>query len=176
MGYKNTATYRTWRKNNTARLREYHRRWRLKNRARWLAVCRKWRKKNPKKSRAIKARWRKKNPGKIQELRRAWYRKHRQRHVEYARDSRRRLSYAVFKIYGGKCACCGERELRFLTLDHVKNNGGQERRHGLKNNQLYRLIRNTGKRMAGIQVLCANCNLGKQWNAGVCPHATSSPR
>ena len=38
----------------------------------------------------------------------------------------------VYEAYGGyKCACCGETEPMFLSIDHIDNNGAEERRSGL---------------------------------------------
>lgn len=91
-------------------------------------------------------------------------------------DKRRPLFRTmVFEAYGGfRCACCGETERKFLTLDHINNDGAQDR------------IKIAGKRTAagfptyqylirngfppGYQVLCMNCNYGKRMNKGVCPH------
>lgn len=66
-----------------------------------------------------------------------------------------------------RCACCGENEMKFLSLDHIKGGGYQER---LKNpkTQLYRSIINRGF-PAGFQILCHNCNMAKGLY-GVCPH------
>jgi hypothetical protein len=72
--------------------------------------------------------------------------------------------------YGGACACCGEREPAFLTIDHL-DGGGCEHRRELKTKNIYRwLVRN--KFPAGFQVLCWNCNLAKH-HCGVCPHQLS---
>jgi hypothetical protein len=69
--------------------------------------------------------------------------------------------------YGGKCACCGESEPKFLTIDHVNNDGHKEQH--MKAGELYRKIIRSGfsKR---YQLLCFNCNCGRERNGGVCPH------
>jgi hypothetical protein len=60
---------------------------------------------------------------------------------------------------------------KFLTLDHV-NNDGHEHRKVLKHRNpatLYRwIIENNFPPM--FQVLCFNCNCGKNVNGGICPH------
>jgi len=92
-------------------------------------------------------------------------------------DKSLRLSSAlreeVFAAYGGKrCACCGEAEPLFLSIDHVDNDGAQMRRSGTHSRggtQFYQWLRKNGF-PAGFQVLCMNCNLGKHRNGGVCPH------
>ena len=89
---------------------------------------------------------------------------------------------AVFNAYGGyKCACCGEADPEFLTLDHSDGNGGDHRRSrsttgnnwGWGGHHLYLLLKQKGF-PPGFQVLCMNCNFGKTRNNGVCPHKAPS--
>ena len=92
-------------------------------------------------------------------------------HAKY-RDQDRTLVYAK---YGGQCACCGEKEIRFLTVDHVNNDGHIERKKGIYTNgsQFYRwIIQNNFP--SDYQLLCFNCNLGKARNGGICPHQEGS--
>jgi hypothetical protein len=87
-------------------------------------------------------------------------------------SNNREFKLEAFAAYGGSCRCCGESEELFLTLDHVENNGAEERRKlGSKGRgpTFYRYL----KRLnfpPGYQVLCANCNMGKYLNKGTCPH------
>jgi hypothetical protein len=86
---------------------------------------------------------------------------------------RGRLRDDVISAYGGKCACCGEQNLGFLTMDHPNNDGAEHRRKtgcgtGTK---FYAWLRNN-KYPSEFQVLCWNCNCGKRDNRGVCPHQT----
>lgn len=72
-----------------------------------------------------------------------------------------------------KCACCSETEIKFLTLDHINNDGAKQRRK-LKLAGGWRFyywlkLHNFPDDLA-LQVLCANCQLGKERNNGVCPH------
>jgi len=77
----------------------------------------------------------------------------------------------VMDAYGGKCACCGETELAFLTIDHVDGDGADHRRElGVKGVRYAWFIQNGFPK--GFQVLCANCNFGRHINGGVCPHQT----
>lgn len=78
----------------------------------------------------------------------------------------------VYRAFGGyKCSCCGETEPKFLSIDHVDNDGAEhKRKHRLHTGeQLYRWIVRNGF-PTGFQVLCMNCQWGKRNNAGVCPH------
>lgn len=78
---------------------------------------------------------------------------------------------SVIDVYGARCACCGETEPAFLTLDHVNNDGHKMRKsvHGKACHSFYKWIIGN-KYPASIQVLCMNCNLGKARNRGICPH------
>lgn len=93
----------------------------------------------------------------------------------WTKDYRARIKDEVFAAYGGyKCACCGETEPLFLTLDHIDSNGGEFRRKefGIRTAAGYPtyqwLRRNDFP--DGIQVLCMNCQHGKLMNNGICPH------
>jgi hypothetical protein len=78
----------------------------------------------------------------------------------------------VYRAYGGYCcACCGETEPTFLSIDHVNNDGAEHKRREnlVTGEQLYRWLRRNGF-PNGFQVLCMNCQWGKRNNNGVCPH------
>ena len=91
-----------------------------------------------------------------------------------AKKYRKKLRDEVFSHYGHKCKCCGESEEFFLTIDHINNDGAAHRR-SLPNGKystgerMYRWLKVNGY-PDGFQVLCMNCNLGKQRNGGICPH------
>lgn len=96
---------------------------------------------------------------------------------KYSKAKHARIKDAVFAAYGGYvCACCGDKEPKFLTLDHVNNDGAAFRRLIAGNRQAagYTTYRWLAKRgfPDGYQVLCMNCNHGKRMNAGICPHQT----
>lgn len=101
----------------------------------------------------------------------AWRRANPEKLREFNLRYRRKSKAAVMAAYGGACACCGETELVFLTIDHINNDGAAERkaypqRRG--GDKLYVNLRVRGY-PAGYQVLCWNCNLAKSI-VGVCPH------
>lgn len=75
---------------------------------------------------------------------------------------RKKLKFKVVQHYGGKCACCGEDRLEFLTVDH-KNGGGNKYRRNTKKNSsaFYSWLRREGYPLE-YQVLCFNCNCGKE--------------
>ncbi len=92
------------------------------------------------------------------------------------RTWRRQLYDEVLAHYGDKCACCGEPNKAFLTLDHVNNDGAQHRRK-LKTKGGYRFYRLMKAQWYPpiLQVLCYNCNNAKRIY-GVCPHQQNSNR
>jgi hypothetical protein len=85
-----------------------------------------------------------------------------------------RIKQEVIDRYGGRCSCCKEKRIAFLTLDHVKNNGTALRRLGVHagGGQLYKRLR-TKPIDPAFQVLCWNCNMGKRVT-GTCPHKDDS--
>lgn len=94
----------------------------------------------------------------------------------YSRNNRKRIKdrvrKEVFSYYGGgdiKCVCCGEREIKFMSLDHINGNGGKERKETKRVGvQFYAFLIRTGF-PDGLQTLCYNCNLAKGF-FGECPH------
>jgi hypothetical protein len=71
-----------------------------------------------------------------------------------------------------ECACCGETELVFLALDHVRNDGADHRRELAEEGRGASLARELARQgwPEGYQVLCSNCNWAKHV-LGACPHA-----
>ncbi len=87
-----------------------------------------------------------------------------------AKELRDDLKKRCFALFGGVCACCEEKEIAFLSLDHINNDGAEKRRAGESTGTaLYRKIAGGAPR-SHLQVLCANCQWGKKHNGGVCPH------
>lgn len=70
------------------------------------------------------------------------------------------------EMYGGCCKCCGEENPSFLTADHINRDGNVERKRGrgVKYKDLIRSFRKD------IQILCFNCNCGRELHDGICPH------
>lgn len=81
-----------------------------------------------------------------------------------------RVKRSVLQQYGGAfCACCGECELEFLTMDHMDNGGAEHRRsEGWKAYHIYRWLTEHNF-PSGFQVLCMNCNWAKR-HGRPCPH------
>ena len=80
--------------------------------------------------------------------------------------SRQTLKLEAFAAYGGKCACCGESGIPFLSIDHVDRYGGTGPRAG---DHLYQWLKTEGY-PAGFRVLCMSCNTALGFH-GYCPHS-----
>lgn len=81
------------------------------------------------------------------------------------------MKEAVFNAYGGAvCVCCGETERMFLAIDHV-NGGGRKHKKSIGKGieGIYKWLKDNGY-PAGFQILCHNCNQGRESNKGICPH------
>lgn len=92
---------------------------------------------------------------------------------EIEKQSRYKLRTEVLTHYSHgipKCACCGENELDFLTIDHINGGGNQHRKSlgGRRGSGIYGWLRQH-KYPNGYQVLCMNCNFAKG-HYGTCPH------
>lgn len=98
---------------------------------------------------------------------REYYSVHKEDLQRKAREKRKRIREEVIQHYGGRCACCGESQFEFLTIDHI-HGGGTKHRESLGGaNYFYNwLIKNNFPE--GFQVLCMNCNWAKRF--GRCPH------
>lgn len=88
----------------------------------------------------------------------------------YARNLRYKTD--CMNAYGGcVCACCSEKNMEFLSLDHIHGGGNQERKQMRKEGitgSMYRYLKSKGY-PPGFQILCMNCNWAKGKFKG-CPH------
>ena len=100
----------------------------------------------------------------------------RKKECEKAKKRNEALRKEVFNAYGGyKCACCGETEPAFLSIDHINNDGAEMKRngeYGKSGTSFYQYLRKNSF-PEGYQVLCMNCNVGKHRNGGICPHQSN---
>lgn len=82
--------------------------------------------------------------------------------IRYQLNVRQRVIDAM----GGACECCGEREPKFLVIDHIKGLEGKARPKG---QMIYFLVRREGYPRDKYRLLCQNCNSARS-NYGACPH------
>lgn len=90
-----------------------------------------------------------------------------------AAERRARLKMAVIEAYGSRCACCGETQHDFLTLDHIGGGGNWHRKRAVIASRFYGWIKDAGF-PAGFQLLCWNCNAATRFGRR-CPHQNGAP-
>lgn len=102
---------------------------------------------------------------------RGWRKTHPGVNGQANRKSRARLKRMVIARMGGKCKCCGEKEIEFLTIDHVLEDGARHRKRlKLGGGSIHRYIRDHNYPKRRFQILCANCNMSKRIGRGGCIH------
>lgn len=144
------------------------REWQQNNKEKCLISRRKTHKKRYQVERMYTKQWRLDNPGK---------------NSEHCKNQRIKLLEEIVREYGGKCSCtgCNEIGLLFMTIDHEKNNGAQERaglgdgpsaknKKGRAGVNFYRYLKKMGYPKEGYRLMCYNCNCGRARNGGICPH------
>lgn len=108
---------------------------------------------------------------------REWMYAHKEYSFHKTRQWREELKSIVYEHYGGKCVCCGESNYMFLTIDHINNDGykgrlrpepGSIRKRRIAGDWYKYIIDSNFP--GDLQLLCYNCNGGKQRNFGTCPH------
>ncbi len=99
-----------------------------------------------------------------------WYR---EQTKEKRREEDEAIKIMALSYYGNRrleCVCCGETKLDFLTIDHINDNGAEERKRLNRRGGIWFykwLIENNYP--SGYQTYCWNCQWGKRLN-GTCPH------
>jgi hypothetical protein len=100
----------------------------------------------------------------------------REKHRVWLAGSRRAARATVMQMYGGRCACCGETQIEFLTIDHINGNGIEHRASlGISksnHSSFYAKLAQEPKR-DDLMILCANCHMAKDLFGG-CPHQLNS--
>lgn len=114
------------------------------------------------------------NKIKYRERSQRWKLKNRDKWLEQMRKAslkqRVTLRSEMISAYGSKCNCCGESIPQFLELDHIDNDGNCDRKENGCGVKLLGRLKKQGWPKKRYQLLCSNCNQGKQRNGGICPH------
>jgi hypothetical protein len=143
---------------------EAHRDYDKRNIEKRRVVAREWRRQNPERVKAGQDRWRARNPGEAARRTAIWRAANRERALAAQRACNRKLKDAAYAAYGGyQCACCPETIEAFLSLDHVNNDGAEDRRKNDRR-KLYKWLEREGYQ-PGFQVLCMNATLGRRATA-----------
>jgi len=110
----------------------------------------------------------------------AYHKQFKPRILASQRLRRKALRNEILSAYGGACACCGESEPEFLSIDHIDESGadhrralggkqGDTRRFSAGGEKTYKWLKDRGFPTDGFQLLCMNCNFAKG-KLGECPH------
>lgn len=95
-----------------------------------------------------------------------------QRRLWQQRQRRLEARRAVYDHYSGgrnRCACCNQQGELFLSIDHII-----PVKESKVKRMSYEQIVKAGF-PPGLQILCMNCNVGRQRNGGICPHEKILP-
>ena len=98
---------------------------------------------------------------------------------ESKRAKRFRIKWEAMQALGGAtCACCGETDFKFLTIDHIDGGGRRDlKRLSGGNLGVYRrIVKHHSATSKSYRVLCWNCNCGRSQNGGLCPHKDPARR
>jgi len=89
---------------------------------------------------------------------------------ERERNRTRQYREKILDAYGRKCACCGETTPEFLALDHVNNDGAEQRRLTGRPGGVATYIFVIAQGFPpDYRLLCHNCNVSHGMY-GYCPH------
>ncbi len=111
-----------------------------------------------------------KNPEKERKKARDWNRKNRDKRNRWNQESHLRNKIEVMSHYTNplKCAMCPETDIVVLTIDHIKDDGADQRRqfakekgYAVMGSSFYYWLKKHNY-PKGYQVLCANCQLRKR--------------
>jgi hypothetical protein len=117
---------------------------------------------DPERFKALSATFRAEHPAQIRASSIRYCENNRSGISERGRQTRLVLRIEAFRVYGdGICALCGEPRHEFLCLDHIHNNGAEERRVLGGGVHLYRYLKKLNWPKGDYRVLCHNCNMSK---------------
>jgi hypothetical protein len=132
-----------------------------------------WRQKWPEKSKTINRASYWKNRVKRLKERQLYRENNRKKVRECQKASRRKLKLKVIEAYGGKCSCCNEDRLDFLTIEHTNHDGKAHRAAIGAGSQMYRDLVKRGFPKDGFTVYCWNCQMATRYG-DICPHKLMS--
>ena len=110
----------------------------------------------------------------INKRQREYYHTHPNNYRGYKRKRQNKLNDILYGFLGNKCVCTDERcwhvgqcnitNRKFLQFDHINGHGNEDRRRfgGRQYNLVSYYIEHLDEAKKTLQIMCANCNWGKQ--------------
>ncbi len=83
-------------------------------------------------------------------------------HDMLSNNKRVNLKKDIYDRYGGQCINCGCHDYKFLTIDHIDNNGAKHRKE--IGSDIYNWLKKNNYPKENFQILCFNCNYLKYFN------------
>lgn len=87
----------------------------------------------------------------------------------WTREKRAGWREQVLRILGGHCVCCEETNFDVLEVDHINNDGKEERKKFRNFQMLLKKLRTVANSQSQYQLLCANCHTAKTHDV-ICIH------
>ena len=135
--------------------RAYQREWRKNNPEKHLEIQAAWRAKTPDIQKRRQDKWNKSELGK--QSKRRWEQNNLEKIKLLSKLRRQRIRAAILDAYGSRCASCGfNLDVRALDLDHINNDGAEERKR-LKTSTINEYVFKNNFPDT-YQLLCRNCN------------------
>lgn len=109
----------------------------------------------------INKEWKHKNKLRMKSIQYNSWTRNRDRINSRSRETMRQNRVKLINILGGpRCTKCGYcDDWRALTLDHIRDDGNEDRKLHTNSRRLYSFyVRNPNIAISNLQVLCANCN------------------
>lgn len=150
--------------------REYHQKYCREHREKFRGYGKKFRENNRDRINAEKRQWYHENIISQHKRSREKYIRYKEQSRESHRKRRMLVKKFIVAYYtDGKncCACCGEKELQFMTVDHINHDGAKHRKSVPPGRFYEWLIKNYLP--DGFQILCFNCNCVEA-RGRICPH------
>lgn len=123
-------------------------------------------------TRAPRQLWLQKNKESLRNKNRQWRLNNHAKLLIDKRNYWNNIRDEVLMAYGNKCQCCGESDVRFLTLDHIDgrvNTGKSSTGKRITGKKSMAEAKRLGFPKDKFQILCFNCNCAKGIY-GTCPH------
>jgi hypothetical protein len=96
------------------------------------------------------------------------YPKDKERMSKRSKEKAQIIKREAMESYGGKCNCCNEDEIKFLTIDCIISDRKLHNEVGYGSN-FYNWLKKNNYPKDNFQCLCMNCNFAKGM-FGKCPH------